>query len=108
MIPVKRYKADRYFLSLLGMIGFLLFTIQINYQYAEPGDTKDANDPGSVAVRVCCTIRGTVGEHLPVVVEAPVASGYPDRYPPIALSAGPSLRVSDVALPSLRGPPFCA
>jgi len=108
MTPVKRYKADRYFLSLLGMIGFLIFTIQVNYQYTEPGDTKDASDPVSIAVRVACTVRGTAGEHLPVVVEETVPYNYPAQYHLLPLLAGPSLRTSDYAFPSLRGPPFCA
>ena len=106
MTPVKRYKANRCFLSLLGMIGFLIFTIQVNYQYTEPGDTKDANDPVSVAIRVACTVRGTVGEHLPVVVEVPVAATDLSRYHSIPLVADTPLRTSDYALPSLRGPPF--
>lgn len=107
MTTVKRYRTDRNFLSLLGMIGFLLFAIQLNYQYTEPGEATDANDPVSISAQVVCAVRGMEGEHLPVVAEAPVAGTNPSPYHCIPLYTGPSLRASEGAHPSLRGPPFC-
>ena len=106
MIEAKRYSMNRNFLSLLGMISFLLFATQLNYQYSSPADpSEDSKDPVSIAARVTCTIRGTAGEHLPVVVEESTPIAARSRYHPVAGLPDPPLMASDREHPSLRGPP---
>jgi len=106
MIKAKRYSMNRNFLSLLGMISFLLFATQVNYQYSSSADpSADAKDPVSMAARVTCTIRGTVGEHLPIVVEEPSLAAGRAQYHRVSGLPDQPLLVTGRALPSLRGPP---
>lgn len=106
MIKARNYRRNRNFLSLLGMIAFLLFATQINYQYASSADpSADSNDPVSIAARICYTVRGTMGEHLPVAVETPVLVAVPTPCHIVTGLPGRHLMPADRTWPSLRGPP---
>jgi hypothetical protein len=106
MNTARRYDRNPNFSSFLVMIGFLLFAIQPNYQYSSLADpSEDTKDPVSAVARIVHTVRGTAGEHLPVVVEEPAPVAGRSRYHPVAGLPDQPLMASDRALPSLRGPP---
>jgi hypothetical protein len=108
MMSAKRYQESRTVLSLIGMIGFLLFATRINYQYSFDR-SADASDPDPVflTARNVSAIRGAIGDQVPVEIEilAPATFRAP-RYQ-VAYNQRPCLWLvnADWAIPSPRGPP---